>query len=54
MVGMHWVRTLGGLTTLGGLVAYVVGSLAPYPGRGFSVTVTMVGLTLFAIGGEAS
>ena len=49
---MHWVRALGGLATLGGLVAYLGGVVVPYTGRGFSLTVTMVGLTLIAIGGE--
>jgi hypothetical protein len=43
--------TLAGLaTTLAGLVGYVLGVVAPYPGRGFSLTGLMVGLTLMAVG----
>lgn len=43
--------TAAGLAiTLAGLVGYVLGVLAPYPGRGFSLTGLMVGLTLVAVG----
>ncbi len=44
-------RTLAsglGLTVLG-VVGYVIGLLAPYPGRAFSITGIMVGITLAAI-----
>lgn len=40
----------GGGLTLFSLVGYVVGVLAPYPGRAFSVAGVMVGITLLAIG----
>lgn len=30
---------------------YAVGVLAPYPGRAFTITGVMVGLTLWAVGG---
>jgi hypothetical protein len=48
-------RTLGvgtALTVLG-LVGYAAGVWTPYPGRSFSVTAVMVGLTLVAIGRSA-
>jgi hypothetical protein len=38
-----------GLTALG-LVGYLIGIVAAYPGRGFAVTGVMVGVTLAAIG----
>lgn len=44
-------RTLAsglGLTVLS-VVGYVIGLLAPYPGRAFSITGIMVGITLAAI-----
>lgn len=44
------VLALGGLLTLLGLGGYVGGVLAAYPGRSFSVTGVMVGVTLLAIG----
>lgn len=37
------------LTALGTL-GYVVGIVAPYPGRAFSVTAVMLGVTLTAVG----
>jgi len=45
-------RTLGGgiAVTVLGLVGYAAGVWVPYPGRSFSVTAVMVGLTLVAIG----
>ncbi|MFB6107523.1 MAG: hypothetical protein ABEJ82_01620 [Haloplanus sp.] len=33
-----------------GVCAYVVGVLVPYPGRAFSLTAVMVGITFMAIG----
>lgn len=43
---------LAGIGLLGlGLVGYLAGVVAPYPGRAFSVTAVMVGITLAAIGG---
>jgi hypothetical protein len=47
---MDRVRTLGAATTLVALAGYVVGVYAPFPGRGFTVTGLMVGLTLWAVG----
>jgi hypothetical protein len=41
------------LTTLG-IVGYVVGVLAPYPGRAFSLSGVMVGVTLLALGSGGS
>lgn len=43
----------GGLIALS-LIGYAVGVVAAYPGRAFSVTGLMVGLTLLAIGSEES
>lgn len=33
-----------------GVIGYVIGLLATYPGRAFSITAVMVGVTLVAIG----
>jgi hypothetical protein len=35
--------------TLAGLAGYAYGTTTPYPGRAFSVTAVMVGVTLVAI-----
>lgn len=44
---------LGGLVlSLLSLLGYVFGIVAPYPGRSFSITALMVGITLVAIGGN--
>ena len=40
----------GGALTAAGVVGYLVGVVAPYPGRAFSVSGVMVGITLLAIG----
>jgi len=40
----------GAALTALGLAGYVAGSVATYPGRAFSVTVVMVGVTLLAVG----
>ncbi|SDM83591.1 hypothetical protein SAMN04487949_2750 [Halogranum gelatinilyticum] len=40
----------GGLLTGLGVVGYLVGAVAPYPGRAFSLSGVMVGITLLAIG----
>jgi len=47
---MNTALALGSALTLAGLVGYLAGILAPYPGRAFSVTGVMVGITLVAIG----
>lgn len=36
--------------TAAGIVGYTVGVSAPYPGRAFSVTAVMIGITLTAVG----
>ncbi len=36
--------------TVFGLVGYLIGIVAAYPGRAFSITGVMVGITLVAIG----
>jgi hypothetical protein len=47
---MNWLFVGGtGLSVLG-TVGYLVGIAVSYPGRAFSLTAVMVGLTLFAIG----
>lgn len=48
---MQPTRLFGGLVTLLGLVGYGVGAAVAYPGRAFSVTAVMLGVTLVAIGG---
>jgi hypothetical protein len=49
---MGGVRTLGvGLSALS-LAGYLVGTVAAYPGRAFSITGLMVGVTLYAVGGR--
>jgi hypothetical protein len=50
---MTRVRTAGIATTVLGIVAYAVGALAAYPGRAFSMTAVMVGITLWAVGGDS-
>ncbi len=47
---MNTALAAGLALTLAGLVGYLVGVVAPYPGRAFSVTGVMVGITLLAIG----
>ncbi|WP_276272185.1 hypothetical protein [Haloarcula litorea] len=47
---MQSVSVGGALLTVGGVAGYVVGITAPYPGRAFSLTALMVGLTLVAVG----
>jgi len=51
---MHRTRAVG-VALLGlGLAGYVAGVLTPYPGRAFTITAVMVGITLAAIGGESA
>ena len=47
---MNIVLLLGLLLTGVGLIGYLTGISTVYPGRAFSVTAVMVGLTLVAIG----
>jgi hypothetical protein len=48
---MNQTRTLGAALSAAGIAGYVIGVFVPYPGRAFSVTGVMVGLTLLTIGG---
>ena len=48
---MQRLRVAGGVLLGIGLLGYVLGVLAPYPGRAFAITALMVGITLVAIGG---
>lgn len=49
---MHPARALGGLVTVAAVVGYAVGVSAAYPGRAFTLTALMIGITLVAVGGE--
>lgn len=46
---MHRLRVAGVTATVGGVLGYVVGVAVPYPGRAFSVTAVIVGITLLSI-----
>lgn len=46
---MSTVFALGIALTVTGLVGYVVGIAAPYPGRAFSLTLLMLGMALAAV-----
>ena len=48
---MNSLQAVGAALTVAGVCGYVLGVLAPYPGRGFSVAGVMVGLTFLSIGG---
>ena len=48
---MDRVTGLGGLCTAAGVVGYAAGVVVAYPGRAFSLTALMLGITLLAIGG---
>lgn len=47
---MQAVAALGAACTTLALVGYVIALVAPYPGRAFTLTGLMVGITLFAVG----
>lgn len=47
---MKTLLALGLGATAAGTVAYLVGTAVAYPGRAFSITLVMVGVTLVAIG----
>ncbi|WP_410764458.1 hypothetical protein [Haloferax sp. DFSO60] len=51
---MTSVRTAGILVTVLSVGGYVLGITVAYPGRAFTVTALMIGLTLWAVGGDAS
>jgi hypothetical protein len=46
---MQSLRAAGVAATVLGLVAYAAGVVVPYPGRAFSVTAVVVGITLLSI-----
>ncbi|WP_324662863.1 hypothetical protein [Haloarcula sediminis] len=47
---MNIVSGSGLALSAGGVVGYLVGVAAPFPGRAFSLTAVMVGVTLLAVG----
>lgn len=51
---MDRTRTVGVALTALGLAGYLAGVARPYPGRAFSVTAVIVGLTLVGIGRSGS
>lgn len=50
---MNRELALGTVLTGVGVVGYAVGTLVSYPGRAFTVTAVMVGITLLVIGKAA-
>ncbi len=46
---MDRFRIAGGALTVCGAAGYLLGIVAPYPGRSFSVTAVMIGVTVLAI-----
>lgn len=50
---MNWQFGVGTFLSVAGAVGYLIGVAVAYPGRAFSLTAVMVGLTLFAIGAGA-
>ncbi|NHN40430.1 hypothetical protein G9C85_02110 [Halorubellus sp. JP-L1] len=50
---MNRTFAAGVALTAASVTGYVVGVLAPYPGRAFSLTGVMVGITLAAVAGGA-
>jgi hypothetical protein len=46
---MDRFRIAGGALTVGGIAGYLLGVAAPYPGRSFSLTAVMIGVTVLAI-----
>lgn len=49
---MNRVVAAGASLTLVGIGAYAVGIFVAYPGRAFSLTALMVGVSLLAVGGS--
>jgi len=47
---MNTAFAAGGVLTVAGIAGYAVGVTVPYPGRAFSVTSVMVGVTLLGVG----
>ncbi|MGB9964215.1 hypothetical protein [Halobacterium sp. CBA1126] len=46
---MHSLRAAGVAVTAVGVAGYVAGTAVAYPGRAFSITALIVGLTLLSI-----
>jgi hypothetical protein len=53
--GMEWLRAAGAAATVAGVAGYVAGVYVAYPGRAFSITAVVVGVTLLSVsaGGDA-
>lgn len=51
---MEWSTPVGIGLFVAGLVGYAAGIYVAYPGRAFSVTAVMVGVTLVAIGRQSA
>ncbi|MEF8786007.1 MAG: hypothetical protein V5A45_08750 [Haloarculaceae archaeon] len=49
---MNRLRVLGGGLSLLALAGYSLGIVVEYPGRAFTITLLMVGVTLVAVGGS--
>ena len=49
---MNRTRAIAVAVTLAALAGYSVGAVEQYPGRAFTVTGVMVGITLFAVSGR--
>ena len=47
---MNTVSGTGLRLSVAGVAGYLVGVAAPFPGRAFSLTAVMVGVTLLAVG----
>lgn len=47
---MNAVFAVGLAVSLLGVAGYAAGVVVPYPGRAFSITAVMVGVTLVAVG----
>ncbi|MFC6757592.1 MULTISPECIES: hypothetical protein [Haloarcula] len=47
---MNVLSVLGLALTVGGVVGYIAGTTVAYPGRAFSLTAVMTGVTLLAVG----
>ena len=50
---MHPAAIAGIVLTFAGVAGYVAGVVVPYPGRSFSLTAVMVGLTVLSVGRAA-
>lgn len=48
---MQGLRAIGGALSALAVVGYGLGLVVAYPGRAFSITLLMVGVTLVVVGG---